>query len=191
MARRLRPFVDSVFLVTVTHPSEVVGEVEQFKFHARGHIRAWSRLLDKTTGLFSPPTNFTDEEHWQAQSVSDPRGVQIEGERVTFGWSDISNSITAERVLLIEESETIPMHTVAYNGAKGQQKFVRFDDTQLEDVFEDVVQVNLSGQNQWIIELKVKNRRLRSTLEALDALVGYTPDDAVGWNLTGEVGTVV
>jgi len=191
MARRLRSFADSVFLVTVTHPSEVVGEVEQFKFHARGHLRAWSRLLEKTTGLFSPPANFTDEEHWQAQSVEDPGGVQIEGERVTFGWSDISNSITAERVLLIEQSEIIPMHTVAYNGSKAQQRFVRFDHTQLDDMFEDVVQVNLSGQIQWIIELKVKNRRLRSTLEALDALVGYTPDEAVGWNLTGEVGTVV
>lgn len=191
MARRLRPFDDAVFIVTISFPSsEVSGEIEEKKFHARTLIRAWSRLLQETTNLFTPPAIFTTEADWQTATVNVPQGTQ-EVAPVTFAWTDGNNSITAERVLQVEESVEVDVHNIMVRRPNGQDRLVRYHQHERDEEFEGNIQVNLSGGQQWNVGLKVPQRRLRVTAQALDALVNYTLDTGIEWRRTNDLGTVV
>lgn len=192
MTRRLEPFDNSIFVTTLFVDNVETGEADEFKFHARGWIRNWKRILELTeqNSITPTPTDIVEQVNWTRGNVVDPEGGQYDNETLLFDHQYEGYRIRSERVLRIQESQPLMSKTLVFKDRHGEQVIYTFDENQLSNNYSDLVQVNLNGQNQWIVSIGVLNRHLARTLSALDALIGETDNEGVQWADTGDIGTL-
>lgn len=86
MARRLKPFEDSIFLTTLFVDNPETVEVDEFKFHALGWIRNWARLMELTeqNGITPTPTDIVENVNWAHGNIVDPQGGKYDNEPFIF-----------------------------------------------------------------------------------------------------------
>ena len=190
MSRRLVPFKESTFVTTFSVDDSETGLVREHKFYSKGPARTWERIKEECAKeKILPSPSVASLPNWTRSDVNDGKNV-FQNELVFFVEDYGYYALRVTRVLQIEESSPVGDHTIEFQSETGDIEYVKFTEEQLNDYFDQTVIVNRSGAQQWAVNVGVDNKRLRVTLNALDALVSYVPNTGIKWTLTADLGTL-
>ena len=192
MSKRLVPLDESIIKVTLTVDG-LDSEPDQFVFRGKGLLGVWKKILDVTTsiGLVGPDSTISSSNNWTRSDVNVDVGKVQSQEPVSFSFDGVGYSISATRILQIQESEPTTFTTLQYRSG-GRINHVRVDNYSSKEDFHETVRVGLSSGDPFNFTIGCKLSRLEGILSSLDGLVNSTNNQGVEWKLVrGEFGTPV